>query len=686
MPNSISHHWRMMLIAVLIMALFHAVPSKAANVSVALMDDALSALGMVLGIEVDAEDQVWLRGYWRDEASDRPERTAESLEGLAAARDALSSRDDPLILAQLRAQMIDQSFCVAKRTSAINAERLRKISAPEDLVLAQDCVSGAVVTPFDVEAVVASNSLVGEIVGEPADIKAMEAEILAALPGAFSDLPLEQQQRLLWGELRAAALRILWSSVDEATREQLKASARQTFDDYGDLATTAMIFEMTALKSLGDIQVLARKGEHVLKHAEMVTLIEFMTFVTAARLSPLERAEITDIVIRRFHAEPARIISIAGNVRHWLDKGYHFGKDPKTDRIRSWTAEEQARMRTDEARYLYCENAKPADADRLRLNEILFANDPVIDADCAANRLVRESEKVLAESGERRLTRAALDAHRRAFEVIFAFQFTPEERVWFDQTAIEDLRNGSPGLTRALDDFQRLLAEIKAPSRTGPQVNEQRREEIAIQVYCVNRDGEHAHVQRMIEIIDTHDPIIFEDCARQTVVRQSDLEGLIESFNFIASLGGFEPLTAEEIETMPNHVRKNVAAGNGGPPWFRSAYATLAHWWSHMPVAERHRVAATVKQEVASRDDIFVYTWTLRDRASFQAAKLALCDFQKLKLAYDTKRMGLASRTIINTNPMADSPWVNPDAFDDDATFYGVMAPFVQQQCGEVWQ
>ena len=105
-----------------------------------------------------------------------------------------------------------------------------------------------------------------------------------------------------------------------------------------------------------------------------------------------------------------------------------------------------------------------------------------------------------------------------------------------------------------------------------------------------------------------------------------------------------------------------------------------------MPVDARHRTAAMVRETVTSRDAADGYIPVLSERATQQTAMLALCDFQIRKLAYDTARIRLQSRSIFTDDPMAGSPWVNPEAIGDDQAYYGIMAPFIREQCGNVWQ
>lgn len=666
----------------LLMASFGPVKGEAVRLSDGLMAEALLTINLVMGRDLPADDQAWLRAHWTEEAMQHPEGTVAGLEALALSRKRFEAGLAPLSLVQLRNQIIDETFCAAKRTSDSKAKRLKSILAPDDLVLAADCITGVVVTPFDIKALVSSNILVGEIIDSPVDAAAMEAEILEALPEEFPGIPREQQQRLLWGELRATALEVLWSSVDEATKAGLAIAAEKTFNDYGDVATTAMVFEKTALKKIGDVQVLAQTGDHVLRPAEMATYLDFIAFVTGASLSPVERAEISDVIVNDFREDPEGTIKIAGNLRYWLDNGYHFGEDPANGRIRSWTVEEQARMRAEEAAILFCGYERSGDQ---RLNDIMFADNPVTEIDCESRRISRASDELLAKSGDVKLSRATLDAFRQAFELIYAFRFSSDERRWFDQVSIADVEQGSTGFAKSIDGFLQHVAEIKEPAHVGPHLNEGTREDLAIRIYCANKDSDLPEDVRMFSIIDAHDPILYEDCERLMILRKSDLDGFVSSFNLIASLGGYAPLAADEIEALPDRFRADYDAYDGGPLRYRSTFRKLSYWWSRMPVEARHRVASSIKQKVAARDDIFGYSWTLAERAGFDLAKLALCKLQDKKLAYETRRVALASRAVINTNPMAASPWVNPEAIDDDASYYGIVAPFAQAQCSDVW-
>lgn len=660
--------------------------SSGAGLSDELIDEALLALGLILDRDLNADDQAWLRQHWTAEAVDQPEQTLAMLETFAVARQGIEGETDLMALAGLRNQVIDGSYCAAKRTSDAAAKRLRSILAPDELVLADDCIAGAIVTPFDVKALARSNALVGDLVGSPIDADALEAEILNALSSATDDWDLEGWQRLLFGEYRAAALSEFWSSADQTAREQWTVSAKETFDSNGHIGSTALSMEKTALQRVGDIKTIAKSGEHRLRSREMETFHRYFAFVTGAHPSPKEHAEITAMLIRNFEEDPAKTAESARYLRHWLDEGYDFGEDPKTGEIRSWTAEEKVQMLQERAASLFCINNRPDDPDGMRLIEILYAHNPITDVDCAKKRITRAGDEVLVDEGGKRLTRAALDEHRRAFEVIFAFRFSEDERRWFDEASVSDMQRGAIGLTQAVDDFQRILGEIEAFERIGPHINEQRREDYAVRIYCVNKGADDPDIARLFQIVDEHDPILFEDCDRLVIVRKSDLDGLIATLNFTGFLGDFEPLTEDEIAAWPEKIEPHFDAKISGPFGFRSIFAKLYYWWSQMPVEARHRTVATLKEQVTSRSGVDGYVPTLSDQATKQTSSLALCDFQKRQLAYHTMRQRMYSRAIFNTNPLSHARWINPEATGDDVEFFSIMAPHVQEMCASVWK
>ncbi len=656
-----------------------------AGVTDDLMTEAIRVLDIVTGQKTTPKNDAWLRDFWVEQAGDHPERIIAWLEEIVTADRVARSGIDPLALVQLRAEIINEAYCAPTRSSEAWKHRVRTFLAPPELVLAADCLTWAVVTPFDVAALARSNAMVGDILGHPVDAKASEELLRQIVANDFDDLHVDIQQRLLWGELRAGALELVWSSVNEATREEFTEAAKVSFDSHGDVATTAFEMEKTALKRLSELAAIAKSGNYWLSPQELSINFEFIEFVAETGLSPRDRAEIADMLVTHFEADPKKVTEVAQNLRHWLDKGYHFGNDPETGRIRSWSADEQRAMREKEAAHLYCFNDRSDDPSGKPFNEIVFADDPVIEADCANKRITRESDRLLAENDKVRLTRHVADAHRRAFEVIFALQFSADQRRWFEEASVADVEKGSAELTQAVDEFQQIVSKIQEGTHIGPHLNEQRREDYAIRIYCTNKDADDPDVARLIEIIDEHDPIVFEDCDRTLIVRRSDVDGLASSLNFVASLGGDEPLSEDEIAGLPGIIQPYFETRTDGPFGYVSTFRKLTYWWSRMPFEVRHRTAAIVKNGTKTREDIDTFVGTLAAQANTQLASQALCDYQIRQLGYQSQLAHFQARAIFTDNPYAGSPWVNPEAIDDAVELYGIMAPFVREQCDKVW-
>ena len=120
-------------------------------------------------------------------------------------------------------------------------------------------------------------------------------------------------------------------------------------------------------------------------------------------------------------------------------------------------------------------------------------------------------------------------------------------------------------------------------------MNEQWREDYAIRIHCVNADTDDEQVARLFDIISAHDPIVHEDCERNAVIRDSDVEGRVASLNFIGSLAGREPLTKAQRNVLLDGIKAHFGSFSGGPLNYRSESVKFAHWWSRMPLAIRRR-------------------------------------------------------------------------------------------------
>lgn len=652
-----------------------------------LMEDALAALDRMVGSEIAKEDRDWLRERWSARATANPRAVTDWLESIALAETFAAEGFDPLAYPQMRHRIIDRLYCDSLQTRDPDTHRSRAIVATEELVLAEDCITGAVVTPFDLAALADSNARVGDLLGRPVGAAAVEAELKAMLPDGFGEINPEGQQRLLWGELRAAALEAVLASADDAARKGLIDAGQAVLDETGDVASAALAMEKQALGQLNEAVAIAREGAFRFSPHELASLLEYAEFATGATLSPAERIEVAAMLVRDFHEDPKKITDGAANARHWLDKGRHFGTDPETGKIRSWTAEEKVQARRGEAVHLYCSNRSSDDSDGERLAEILFAHDPVIESDCDAKTFTRESERVVAEDDDYEFTRGALDAHRGAFERLFAVRFTPEERRWFDAAAIADVRRGRPELTQAIDGFQRIVGEIDEPAASGPHLNEQRREDYAIRIHCANKDAKDADVARLFETIDAHDPIVHEDCPRNAVIRESDIDGRIATLNFIGWLGGRAPMTPQEENSLRKDVAAHFASYPGGPLNYRSETVKFRHWWARMPYEVRRRNAADIRQGVTSLQTLYDMRANLTSKATLNLGLMSLCDLSVTKLKHETRMAQLRARSIFVQDSWGGWTWVNPgDVLYAGTDTFNALSPLVKHQCERAWQ
>ena len=283
-------------------------------------------------------------------------------------------------------------------------------------------------------------------------------------------------------------------------------------------------------------------------------------------------------------------------------------------------------------------------------------------------------------------TRAALDAHRRAFERLYAIRFTSEERRWFDAAAIADVNRGRLELTQAIDGFQRITGEINEPSASGPHLNEQTREDYAIRIHCANKGAKDKDVARLFTTIDAHDPIVHQDCGRNSVIRESDIEGRIEALNFIGALGGRAPMTPEEQDALRKGIEAHFDSYPGGPLNYRSESVKYHHWWSRMPLEVRRRNAEEIRQGVTSLQSLYDMRSKLSSKATLNLGLMSLCDLSITRLKHETKMAEITTPTIINTNPYAGSVVVNPQAAFAGLDMYNALSPIVKLQCERAWK
>lgn len=679
---------RVVRLLLLVMVVFPAIGRTSERApSQALMGNALDKLEHIIGSEIAEAERVWLRERWTENAVWQPEATIEWLESISLAAKLSEDGTDPLALAQMRHRVIDQLYCASLQTTDPDTHRSRAFVATPERILAADCITGAIVTPFDVAAVARSNALVATWLGMPSDAAAFEAELRDMLPEDLSTMSPAWRQRLLWGEVRASALDAFLTSVDEKTRDAFVAAARSIFDERKDIAFTALVAEKDAFERLDDVRVLARKDGHRFGPDDLAALLRYMEFATGANFSPSERVEVTGMMVRNFEEDPEATLKGAANVAYWLDKGRHFGKDPATGKIRSWTNKEKAAAHRGEAVHLFCSNQSPDDADGVRLVEILFGHNPVIESDCDAKSLTRESERVVAVDGDYKFTRATLNAHRRAFERIFAFRFTPEERRWFDAAAIADVERGRLELTKAIDGFQRIVGEIDEPSAIGPHLNEYRREDYAISVYCLNKDAKDKDVVRLLETINNRDPIVHADCERSKIIRESDVDGRIASFNLISAIAGREPLTRKEENTLRKDIATNFKSFPDGPLFYRSESVKFNHWWARMPFEVRRRNAEEIRQSVTSLQTLFDMRKSLSSKATLNLNLMSLCDLSVTKLKHNTKMAQLRAKSIHVQDQWGGWTWINPaDVLYAGTDTFNALSPLVKHQCERAWQ
>ena len=673
---------------VLLLVLSVPVPTMAASrvPAQATMLEAIAALEPILEEKVSDEDRRWLISTWSDSDTRRHTELVSWIESIVVAEKRANIGIDPLAFARIRHLVIDQLYCNSLQTDDLVTHRLRRLVAPDTRVLFADCVTGAVVTSFDLGAIAQSNARVADLIGQEIDATHSEEAVREAMRQRFATMDIESQQRLLWGEFRASALSAFLVSANSNARNQLLELAHSTYTRHKDISVTAQVVEKAAMQQLDAVVGIARKDNEILTGPGVNVQIRFLELVTGARLTPFQQLDVTNRIIRQFNKDPALKNQQIAETMNWLDRGYKFGHDPKLGRIRSWTIEEQAQMRRYQAAVIYCRHISAQNKEDRRYLNNLFAHDPVTDADCDNHTFVRVSDLVIAKDGDYDLTRGVLDAHRRVFELIFDFKFTQDEEQWFDEAAISDTNNQRIGLTQAIDGFQQVVADIQKAAPVGPYMNERRRENYAINTYCGNRDDDNTHVVGLIEIINSHDPILFEDCERSVVIRESDVKGRVGTLNFIRALGGHPPLTKKQRKDLIKDIERWFNSKANGALHYKSEKLKFSYWWRKMPITVRRQIAEVARVTTGTVQESSDLRAEFSAKANLQTGLLAMCDYSKNQLKYHTHMTQLQSRSIFNQNSYADSPWVNPEAIDDALDQFATFSPFVKQQCESVWK
>ena len=292
----------------------------------------------------------------------------------------------------------------------------------------------------------------------------------------------------------------------------------------------------------------------------------------------------------------------------------------------------------------------------------------------------------MAEADGHQLRKGAVAEAMRSFEVIFRLGFSPNELAWIYDASIEDFRKDPQAYMRGLSHIGQLVAKIETPTHVGPSLNEEYRISNAIWLYCALKTDDDPNAARLMKIINQHDPVLAEDCAKQAVVRQSDMDARISTVNFVAFLGGHAPLQKKETNDWPATYAELIRDGDKGalnylsPVWIKFSY-----WWSQMPAKIRHETAAKVRQNVTKREDVFAYIDILLKQASHQTLKLATCN--------TTRRMARNTALTLNaqTTNIADLfrlPAMStlPGVFWGVEVAQGPLAMIVASACNKVWK
>ena len=530
--------------------------------------DAIRYLGLLAGREIATDDAAWLERQWAEEHAASPETVAAEIDDLAFALERHRRDGDGIALANARAAAVKNAYCAAEQFSDPATHRLREILAPDDLTLASDCILGLVVTRFDVDGLIASHALTASATGQPHDAEGDRAEVVATITAGFAGASAADKAVLANGELRHAVLARFWSRID-GTREQAAVVQDIGSAAASDLRLPARRLEELALSKLGEVDYLARIGDARLTSSAIGTYEEWLGRIAGYGFDSRVRDWLQQAIIREFQENPAKVLDeIAGIETLNRDYALADGAQEKAGLVDRWAAD------------LHCYLSGSSDADEVRLAEVVFREDPVIDADCGAGRVRRQHQTVLAEAGGRTLLEQDLELSRRFAAMLLGRPLLPEEEAVIREDNIRSFEKDPAAWQEENEQYRALLATVeKHESSVFLAMDE--RKKLFDPIYCALKTSKEAYADDYLAMFERGGAILFEDCDQELVTTEDEVQAIVSVANFLALLNDRPPLGPGEVD----EIREGFKSQNLGDA--ESSMLALREWWSLLSLEER---------------------------------------------------------------------------------------------------
>ncbi|MGI9434620.1 MAG: hypothetical protein ACR2Q4_07310 [Geminicoccaceae bacterium] len=544
----------------------------------AMIEQAFRYIGVISGQGLGADDKAWLREHWE-------KRGAQDLAAMAAQ---IEDDPDPLTLALLRSRMIDEIYCAAERTTDPVAHRLRAILAPDDLVLAADCIFDFVVTRFDLEGTVASHAVVAgitddvfaEVTGSAYDRPGDLAANQRTITSRFAEMDLKQQAFIASGEVRHAVAARFWSRLEGDTRRPEVAAAlvRDVREADGNLWQPARSLESLASAELGQVDYIVEVEGVRLTAADVAAYRKWWEGIAGYQFSLRDHAWIENLLIKAYRQAPINAQKRTDSVR-----AYHqailSADDP--DRKAALLAAEEARI--------YCHLQASSERQDSDLGELLFRHDPVTESDCANDQVTRWSDTVLAKAGERVITEAHVSEIATYLDLVLARAPTSNERAFLREREIRAFKEDPETWQAGLEQTRGLMADYRSKGQLAFLMEAIRLKELG-NFYChVRQSGKPGHAGFVAMLQQTHE-IVFEDCDRRIVTTRRAVDSYVEAVNFIAHLAGLPLLSADDETTIRGNIK-------GSKLDAEADLATLMQWWSWLSPEKKKREVAKIRND-----------------------------------------------------------------------------------------
>lgn len=571
---------------------------------------AIRYLGVLAGQDLAPGDAAWLEAQWAEDHETSPETVPAEIDELAFAFERHRRDGDALTLAHARTNVVKNAYCAAEQSGDPATRRLSAILAPEELVLAADCVLGQVLTRFDVDGLVASHALIAAAAGQPHDAESDRAEILATTDQSFAAATPAEKALLANGELRHAVLARFWSRID-GTPEQAALLREIDKGAAAGLRAPARQLEGLALSKLREVDHLAKAGEARLTASHVGTYLEWLGRIAGYGFSSRDRDWLQQAIIGEFEQDPGKVLNeIAGIER--LNRDYTLAGDAgqQSGLIAGWAA------------HLHCHLAASVDPEDARLAEMIFRADPVIDADCAAGTVRRQRQSVLAEAGEAVLRVQDLELSRRFTAMILGRPLLPEEEAVIRADSIA-LFERDPAAWREEDQQTRaLLANVEKHDQSR-FIGMDERKTMFDRAYCALKASDGAFADDYVAMFQRGDQILFEDCAQPLVTTEAEIQAVVRFVDFLALLNGRAPLDPAQVD----EIRETFKSRNLNDA--ESSMLALQEWWSLLSLEEKVAEAENARAQgitpEADAQTILGYVQRVKLDVVVRNAKLNSC-------------------------------------------------------------